>query len=64
MFKELNIFIPSSFNDLLKLNTIEVEKLTGIIFLATLLKEDGVSFKINKTKNIPKTSLITHKKYI
>tara|TARA_B100000787_G_scaffold33042_1_gene22605 strand:- start:223 stop:1899 length:1677 start_codon:yes stop_codon:yes gene_type:complete len=45
LVKELDIYIPSSYNDLLKLNTIEVEQLTGIIFLATRLKEDGVSFE-------------------
>lgn len=45
LVKELNIYIPSSYNDLLKLNTKEVEKLTGIIFLAIRLNEDGVLFE-------------------
>ena len=42
---ELNITIPNSFDELLKLDTKEVEKLTGIIFLAIRLKEDGVLFE-------------------
>ena len=42
---ELKIYIPTSYSDLLKMNTIEVERLTGIIFIATRLKEDGVSFE-------------------
>ena len=42
---ECNIKIPSTYNDFLELSTMEVEKLTGIIFLTIRLKEDGVSFE-------------------
>lgn len=44
LVKELKINIPSSFEDLSKLNTKEVERLTGVIFLSTRLNEDGISF--------------------
>ena len=44
LVKELKIDIPSSYQDLIKLNTKEIEKLTGIIFLAIRLKQDGVLF--------------------
>jgi hypothetical protein len=45
LVKECNIYIPTSYEDLLKLNTMEVEKLTGIIFLTIRLNEDKVLFE-------------------
>jgi len=45
LVNELDITVPKSYDELLNLNTNQVEKLTGIIFLATRLKEDGVTFE-------------------
>ena len=40
-----NIIIPNSYSEFIKLNTLEIEKISAILYLITRLNEDKINFK-------------------